>query len=484
MLETDGKERFINDRFRTTPPLPLIPLTSGCGSTTMPVSCASSLSSAESSAESSDGQFDSSDNDVTIAKPFSALPFNASHVGSQLWHTTASAIIVEPARNILSGEPLHKLQHESTIEWTYSLPVPIVVLDPSDDLHNINANSAAVLSNSHEHRAFITWNSAMAKLSGCTRTPFDSFLSRKSFLKSEVQSRQFGLSRQPTSEGLFRFLNFFLDFCRDTIIETYWLVISGNETIQKTCKASLHHLDGTTRSVSIRMVRQDLSLTVSQLDSGSTIPSCSQPFYIVCFIDDECDTRVSPSSSVVNPGLATNTLKTLGTDSGNVSSASVNGSIFQARELRQLFETANAAMFGIDENGLINEWNEKTAEVFGYTALEALHKPFVETFVPLKQQETIREVLDMALQGHGTSGCELEIWTKYEDVRFLTLNTSVRRNVSSDGSTGETIIGVLVVAHDVTEAAKHERGVAAMASELRQLIDTANAPIFGIDCDG
>ena len=33
----------------------------------------------------------------------------------------------------------------------------------------------------------------------------------------------------------------------------------------------------------------------------------------------------------------------------------------------------------------------------------------------------------------------------------------------------------------MTEAAQHDRAVAAMANELRQLVDTANAPIFGID---
>ena len=32
----------------------------------------------------------------------------------------------------------------------------------------------------------------------------------------------------------------------------------------------------------------------------------------------------------------------------------------------------------------------------------------------------------------------------------------------------------------VTESKRHDRAVAAMANELRQLVDTANAPIFGI----
>ena len=36
----------------------------------------------------------------------------------------------------------------------------------------------------------------------------------------------------------------------------------------------------------------------------------------------------------------------------------------------------------------------------------------------------------------------------------------------------------------MTEAAQRDRAVAAMANELRQLVDTANAPIFGIDVRG
>lgn len=42
----------------------------------------------------------------------------------------------------------------------------------------------------------------------------------------------------------------------------------------------------------------------------------------------------------------------------------------------------------------------------------------------------------------------------------------------------------MTVAQDVTETKSNDRAVAAMASELRQLVDTANAPIFGIDVEG
>ena len=42
----------------------------------------------------------------------------------------------------------------------------------------------------------------------------------------------------------------------------------------------------------------------------------------------------------------------------------------------------------------------------------------------------------------------------------------------------------MLQAQDVTESTKNDRSVAAMAHELRQLVDTANAPIFGIDVEG
>ena len=77
-----------------------------------------------------------------------------------------------------------------------------------------------------------------------------------------------------------------------------------------------------------------------------------------------------------------------------------------------------------------------------------------------------------------TSNYELEIRTKTNEFRYLLVNATTRRNAEN------RIIGVVGVAQDVTEAAQRDRAVAAMANELRQLVDTANAPIFGIDVHG
>jgi len=49
-----------------------------------------------------------------------------------------------------------------------------------------------------------------------------------------------------------------------------------------------------------------------------------------------------------------------------------------AHELRQLVNTANAPIFGIDANGNVNEWNVKTAEITGFTKEDAFNKPLGE----------------------------------------------------------------------------------------------------------
>ena len=52
-----------------------------------------------------------------------------------------------------------------------------------------------------------------------------------------------------------------------------------------------------------------------------------------------------------------------------------------ANELRQLVDTANAPIFGIDVLGNVNEWNDKTAEITGFSKDEAFGKPLGTHFV-------------------------------------------------------------------------------------------------------
>jgi len=56
----------------------------------------------------------------------------------------------------------------------------------------------------------------------------------------------------------------------------------------------------------------------------------------------------------------------------------------------------------------VNEWNDKTVEITGYSRLEAIGKPLVCTFIVKKLRESVQRVLDNALKGIETSNYELE----------------------------------------------------------------------------
>jgi PAS domain S-box-containing protein len=126
-------------------------------------------------------------------------------------------------------------------------------------------------------------------------------------------------------------------------------------------------------------------------------------------------------------------------------------------------------IFGIDKSGKVNEWNDKTAEITGFSKEEAMNCPLVDTFIVPLLRQSVHEVLDNALEGRGTTNYDLELRTKSNEIRYLLVNATTRRDADNN------IVGVVGVAQDVTVAAQRDRAVAAMANELRQLVDTANA---------
>lgn len=150
----------------------------------------------------------------------------------------------------------------------------------------------------------------------------------------------------------------------------------------------------------------------------------------------------------------------------------------EALDLKQLFDNAGAAIFSTDATGRVKNWNGKIAEITGFSAEEAMNQDLVGFFISQHFQPAVRDLLRNALRGRGTSNFELEIQTKDGAIRYLLVNANPRRDLE------DRILGVVIFAHDITESCKHDRAVASMANELRKLIDTANAPIFGIDKDG
>ena len=90
----------------------------------------------------------------------------------------------------------------------------------------------------------------------------------------------------------------------------------------------------------------------------------------------------------------------------------------------------------------------------------------------------VREVLDNALQDIQTANFEFPLFTKDGNRLDVLLNATTRRDARGD------IVGVVGVGQDITSLKVKENELSNVAADLRALIDTANAPIFGITREG
>jgi PAS domain S-box-containing protein len=149
-----------------------------------------------------------------------------------------------------------------------------------------------------------------------------------------------------------------------------------------------------------------------------------------------------------------------------------------AQDLTLLIDTANAPIFGIDAEGNVNEWNQKSAEITGFNAEEVLGKNLVEEFIRADHRESVNDVLQKALRGDNTSNFEFPLYTKDNNLVRVLLNATTRRNANGD------VVGVVGVGQDITELDGYRSEMERVAEDLTLLIDTANAPIFGIDAQG
>jgi PAS domain S-box-containing protein len=149
-----------------------------------------------------------------------------------------------------------------------------------------------------------------------------------------------------------------------------------------------------------------------------------------------------------------------------------------AVELTQLIDAANAPIFGIDPEGRVNEWNQSAVAISGFDKAEVMGRDLVVDFITEEYKASVQEVFDLALLGKETANFEFSLYTKDEQRVEVLLNATTRRNVEGD------IVGVIGVGQDITEVKRLQLESERSAAELTQLIDTANAPIFGIDPEG
>ncbi len=135
-----------------------------------------------------------------------------------------------------------------------------------------------------------------------------------------------------------------------------------------------------------------------------------------------------------------------------------------ATELRQLIETANAPIIGIDRDGMVNEWNQSAEAMTGFTKDDVMGYDLVETRISEDYREAVKNVLDKALQGEETANYEFPMFTRQGGQVKILLSASTRRDV--DGN----IVGVLGIGQDITELDKYRAG-------LEQMVEVRTAEL-------
>jgi PAS domain S-box-containing protein len=137
-----------------------------------------------------------------------------------------------------------------------------------------------------------------------------------------------------------------------------------------------------------------------------------------------------------------------------------------------------APVFGVDTDGLVNEWNSMSEDVFGLSREEVLGNCLIDAYISAECRSSARQVLSDACAGKGTANMEWPFLGKDQRRVEMMLNASPQIDAKGKFS------GVIWIGHDITERKKIEVEKTSLAQELQTFIDTANAPIFGIDAEG
>ena len=118
------------------------------------------------------------------------------------------------------------------------------------------------------------------------------------------------------------------------------------------------------------------------------------------------------------------------------------------------------------------------AAITGFSKDEVMGQDLVEQYITEEFRKSVKEVLKNALLGVQTDNYQLPLFTKDNKRVELLLNAATRCDASG------VIVGVVGVGQDITAINQGQAELSRVANDLTQLIETANAPIFGIDTNG
>ena len=144
----------------------------------------------------------------------------------------------------------------------------------------------------------------------------------------------------------------------------------------------------------------------------------------------------------------------------------------------QFSEDVMAPIIGIDTEGRVNEWNQRAADLSGFTKDEMMGQDLVAGFITDEFKASVSDVLSRALQGGEPAIFELPLFTKGGARLEVILNATTQRDKDNN------VVGVVGMGQNITEIKALQHAQQRQVVEFAQFIDTANALIVGIDTGG
>jgi PAS domain S-box-containing protein len=141
----------------------------------------------------------------------------------------------------------------------------------------------------------------------------------------------------------------------------------------------------------------------------------------------------------------------------------------KALELRNLIQTVNTPIFGLDMNGKISEWNSAAQKLTGYSKNEVLNKEFAKILFEGNEKRVVRGLIVESILGFGVPDSELQVKTKDGKLIKMMMNISTHRNI--DGK----VIGVICAGQDITKMvdyrSKLEKKVKKRTKKLKKALE-------------
>ncbi len=141
----------------------------------------------------------------------------------------------------------------------------------------------------------------------------------------------------------------------------------------------------------------------------------------------------------------------------------------KALELRNLVQTVNTPIFGLDMNGRINEWNSAAQKLTGYSKDEVLNKEFAEILFTGNEKRALRGLIVESVLGFGVPDSEFQIKTKDGKLIKMMLNINTHRNIEGK------VVGVICAGQDITKMVdyrhKLEKKVKKRTKKLKKALE-------------